>query len=451
MPAWWHGLGQRRLIAATAQHGEVIRVTSVASPVPRTPWRLWRSPYLWLATIHLLGDTVVVLTSGVLVLFAVLVAIIGFPLAYVGLPLTIWANRCVYVVAGWERARARITRGQLILPLPPPPPTGSRRADARAALFDHGLWRQLLYYELLLPMAMTWIAAVVVAWSVPPVLIGLPLYFSKFAAGQAQLGPFAIDTMTSACAAAAIGLVFLLAVSPWLMRTLSALDGKLAQALIGRSEKGALAARVTQLVTSRQQVVDSVEAERRRMERDLHDGAQQRLVSLAMTLGRAKNRLGDKDPSVRTLIEEAHAEAMQAIAEIRDLTRGLHPPVLSDRGLDAAISAVAARSPVPVRVTVDVKPRPSLTIESIAYFVVTEALTNVAKHAGAAKADVRVLRIGDVLRIEVGDDGQGGADPLLGSGLRGLSDRVAGVDGWLKVVSPPGGPTMLSAEVPCTQ
>jgi signal transduction histidine kinase len=406
---------------------------------------------LWLATIHLLGDTVVVLTSGVLVLFAVLLAILGFPLAYVGLPVTVWANRCVYAVAGWERARARITRGQLILPLPPPPPTGSRTADARAALFDHGLWRQLLYYELLLPMAITWIGAIVVAWSVPPVLIGLPLYFSKFAAGRAELGPFVIDTMTRACAAAVVGLVFLLVVSPWLMRTLSALDGKLAQALLGRSEKGALAERVTQLVTSRQQVVDSVEAERRRMERDLHDGAQQRLVSLAMTLGRAKNRLGDKDPSVRTLIEEARAEAMQAIAEIRDLTRGLHPPVLTDRGLDAAISAVAARSSVPVRITVDVEPRPSLTIESIAYFVVTEALTNVAKHARAAHADVRVMRIGDVLRIEVEDDGQGGADPTLGSGLQGLSDRVAGVDGWLKVTSPRGGPTVLTAEVPCRQ
>jgi signal transduction histidine kinase len=300
-------------------------------------------------------------------------------------------------------------------------------------------------------MAITWIVAIVVAWSVPPVLIGLPLYFSWFAAGRAELGPFAIDTMTRACAAAVIGLAFLLVVSPWLMRTLSALDGALAQALLGRSEKGALAERVTQLVTSRQQVVDSVEAERRRMERDLHDGAQQRLVSLAMTLGRAKNRLGDKDPSVRTLIEDAHAEAMQAIAEIRDLTRGLHPPVLTDRGLDAAISAVAARSSVPVRITVDVEPRPSLTIESIAYFVVTEALTNVAKHAGAANAEVRVTRVGEVLRIEVEDDGQGGANPALGSGLQGLSDRVAGVDGWLKVTSPPGGPTVLIAEVPCRQ
>ena len=424
-------------------------MTDIASPVPRTPWRLWRSPYLWLATIHLLGDAIVVLTSGVLVLGSVIVAILAWPLAYVGIPLTVGANRLVYAVAGWERARARITRGQEVPPLIPPPPAGSRVADARAALADLGLWRQFLYYVLLLPMAMVWIGAIFFAWSVPPVLIGLPLYYTRFAASQAQLGPFVIDTMTKASVAAVIGGVFLLVVSPMAMRTASALDGRLARELLGRSETGALAERVTKLVESRQQVVDSVEAERRRMERDLHDGAQQRLVSLAMTLGRAKNRMGEGDPIVRGLIEEAHSEAMQAIAEIRDLTRGLHPPVLTDRGLDAAISAVAARSPVPVQVRVAVDPRPSLTVESIAYFVVTEALTNVAKHAEAAQAWVTVERIANYLRIEVRDDGRGGANAETGGGIRGLGDRVGGVDGLITLVSPRGRGTVLIAEVPC--
>jgi signal transduction histidine kinase len=217
-------------------------------------------------------------------------------------------------------------------------------------------------------------------------------------AGWAQLGPFTIDTMTKASVTSGIALLFLLLVSPLLVRGLSAVDARLARSLLGPSVTGALTKRVDQLVTSRQRVVDSVEAERQRMERDLHDGAQQRLVSLAMTLGRARSRLGDSEPAVKGLIEEAHAEAMQAIAELRDLTRGLHPPVLTDRGLDAAVSAVAARAPVPVRVDVQVDPRPSLTIEAIAYFVVTEALTNVAKHAQAARAEVRIRRIGDVLR-----------------------------------------------------
>ena len=302
---------------------------------------------------------------------------------------------------------------------------------------------------LLLLLAMVWIPAIVFAWSVPPVLVTLPVYYSAFAASQAQLGPFVIDTMTKASVVAAIGVLLLLVVSPMLMRAASALDGELARSLLGRSETGALAERVSQLVTSRQQVVDSVEAERRRMERDLHDGAQLRLVSLAMTLGRAKNRLEDREPVVRAMIESAHSEAMQAITEIRDLTRGLHPPVLTDRGLDAALSGVAVRSPVPIRLRVDVKPRPSLTIEALAYFVVTEALANVAKHAAAAFTDVVVRREGDILLVEIRDDGQGGADPAKGSGLRGLSDRVAGVDGRLIVHSPPGRGTVLIAELPC--
>jgi signal transduction histidine kinase len=424
-------------------------MTVAANPVPRAPWRLWRSPYLWLATIHVLGDSVVVLTSGLLVLCATTLVLLGLPLAAVGIPLSVWGNRAVYAIANWERARARITRGQEVPPLVPPPRSGSRTDDALLALADPGLWRQFMYYLLLLPLAFIWIIAVVVAWSIPPVLIALPAYYSHFAASQAQLGPFIIDTTTKASVVAVLAALFLVLISPLMMRWASAFDGWLAKMLLAPSETGVLAERVVQLVASRQQVVDSVEAERRRMERDLHDGAQQRLVSLAMTLGRAKNRLGDKEPAVRTLIEEAHSEAMQAIAEIRDLTRGLHPPVLTDRGLDAALSAVAARSPVPVRLSVDVQPRPSLTIESIAYFVVTEALANVAKHAEAAQAEVRVTRVGGVLRVEVRDDGQGGADPAGGSGLRGLTDRVAGVDGRLTVDSPPGGGTTLIAEVPC--
>jgi len=135
--------------------------------------------------------------------------------------------------------------------------------------------------------------------------------------------------------------------------------------------------------------------------------------------------------------------------ELRDLTRGLHPPVLTDRGLDAALSAVAARAPVPVHVDVDAEPRPSATTEAIAYFIVAEALTNVAKHASATRASVLIRRSRDRLRVTVTDDGIGGADPTHGSGLAGLADRVSGVDGALDVSSPPGGPTVLTVELPC--
>ncbi|GAA3554707.1 sensor histidine kinase [Kribbella ginsengisoli] len=423
--------------------------TPSESAVPRTPWGLWRSPYLWLATVHLVLDTAVVVGGGLLVLAMLCVGVLGLPLAYLGLPLTVWANRGVYALGGMERSRALLTRNQVIRGLIPPQRTGSTIADARAALSDRGLWRQVLYFVLLLPLAMLGLAGVVLAWSVPPVLMALPLYFSKFAAAQAQLGPFTVDAAGEALSVAGVALVFLLLVSPLLIRGLSARDAQLARACLGRSETGELAERVDQLVTSRQKVVDSAEAERRRMERDLHDGAQQRLVSLAMTLGRAKNKAAGVDGGLQELIAEAHAEALLAIGELRDLTRGLHPPVLTDRGLDAAISAVAARAPLPVRVEVQVSPRPSLTIEAIAYFVVTEALTNVAKHAKAARAEVSIHRNDDVLRITVTDDGKGGADADLGTGLRGLADRVSGVDGKFAVVSPLGGPTILTVEVPC--
>lgn len=419
------------------------------SAVPRTPWRLWRSPYLWLATVHLVLDTFVVVGAGLLVLAALFVAVLGLPLAYAGLPVTRWATRVVYAAGGWERARAKLTRDQAIPRLIPPALTGRAATDARIALTDRQLWHQFLYFVLLLPMAFVSLVGVVVAWSVPPVLIALPLYFDQFAALRAQVGPFAIDSAGDALRVSGVAFLFLALLSPLLVRGLSAVDALLARTFLGRSETGELAERVDQLVTSRQQVVDSAEAERRRMERDLHDGAQQRLVSLAMMLGRAKNKAADADADLQSLIAQAHTEALLAIGELRDLTRGLHPPVLTDRGLDAAISAVAARAPLPVRVEVLVSPRPSLTIESIAYFVVTEALTNVAKHAKAARAEVRLHRVDDVLHIVVTDDGNGGADADRGTGLRGLADRVSGVDGRLTVVSPLGGPTTLTVEVPC--
>jgi signal transduction histidine kinase len=206
--------------------------------------------------------------------------------------------------------------------------------------------------------------------------------------------------------------------------------------------------RIGQLERSRAQAVGSADAERRRIERDLHDGAQQRLVSLAMNLGRARARFADDPEGARAIIDQAHEEAKQALTELRNLVRGVHPPVLSDRGLDAAISGLAALSPVPVTVRASLAPRPAASAEAIAYFVVAEALTNVAKHARATRANVTVSRHGDVLRVVIGDDGIGGADPQ-GQGLAGLADRLAGVDGRLSVRSPAGGPTVIEAELPC--
>ncbi|MFF8290047.1 sensor histidine kinase [Streptomyces sp. NPDC016309] len=239
-------------------------------------------------------------------------------------------------------------------------------------------------------------------------------------------------------------------VSPVLVRALVALDAALGRALLAPPRDLELTERVVQLTSSRDLLLAAVEAERKRIERDLHDGAQQRLVAVAMTLGRVVSRLRKSgDEATREIVEGAREDARAAITELRELARGLHPPVLGDRGLGAALTAVAARAPVPVTVDVEAEPRPPAAVESAAYFVVTEALTNVAKHAGASRAWVEIRRDADRLRVIIGDDGAGGADPARGSGLAGLAGRVAGIDGTLTVTSPPGGPTLIEVDVQC--
>jgi signal transduction histidine kinase len=230
------------------------------------------------------------------------------------------------------------------------------------------------------------------------------------------------------------------------------LDEAAARALLGPSRSEELALRVEALARTRADIVAATDAERRRIERDLHDGAQQRLVSLAMNLGMARVKFADAPEPAREAIAAAHEEATQALTELRELVRGLHPAILDDRGLDPALSGIAARAPLPVYLHVDVAPRCSPSIEAVAYFVVSEALTNIAKHAHAHRAEVTAHRTGDRLRIVVTDDGQGGAvlDPVgAGSGLRGLAQRAAAVDGTLSIDSPPGGPTRITVELPC--
>ncbi|HEV2785344.1 MAG TPA: sensor domain-containing protein [Solirubrobacteraceae bacterium] len=209
----------------------------------------------------------------------------------------------------------------------------------------------------------------------------------------------------------------------------------------------ALAERVDVLTRTRRGALDVQAAELRRIERDLHDGAQARLVALTMQLGRAEERVADQ-PEVAALLRRAREDAGLAIAELRDLARGIAPPILADRGLAAAIEALGRRSAIPVIVDVDADRRPLPVVETAAYFVVAEALTNVAKHAGGAAARVAVRVEGDRLVVEVADDGPGGAD-ASGGGLQGLRHRVEALDGTLTVMSPPGAGTTVRAELPC--
>jgi signal transduction histidine kinase len=228
----------------------------------------------------------------------------------------------------------------------------------------------------------------------------------------------------------------------------------IARLLLGPSpsqqENQRLRQKTAHLQASRARGVDAAEFERRRIERDLHDGAQQRLLAVAMDIGRARAKL-DQDPEgARALIEQAHSGTKEAIAELRDLARGIYPAILTDRGLDPALSGLAGRAPVPVEVEVDLPERPPAAVESIAYFIVAEALTNIAKYARATRASVRVSRDDAWVVIEVIDNGVGGAVARAEGGLAGLADRAATIDGMLIVDSPPGGPTIIRADLPCT-
>lgn len=311
-------------------------------------------------------------------------------------------------------------------------------------------WREIAHHLVQLPVTTVGYSLTAAAWCGSLAVALLPLYVGAIPDDSAKFFFFEIGSAgPSRWLACGIGVVGLLFVAPWITLGVATTQWTLANRLLRPSDDAHLAAQVSDLQIRRSAAVDSAEAERRRIERDLHDGAQQRLVALAATLGAARDKL-DTDPAVgREMVDSAHEEAKAALSEIRDLVRGIHPVILEDRGIDAALSAVVARSPVPVALDVDVAERPPAAVESCVYFVVTEALTNVARHSGATRAAVSIARASDRLVVEVRDNGHGGADASRGTGLQGMRERVAGMGGTTHVISPEGGPTTISVELPC--
>jgi len=307
-------------------------------------------------------------------------------------------------------------------------------------------WRQAAHHLLFAPAQAIAAVLVLLLWGAGVVMTTVFAWVWLMPLGNPLRSGFGWTTRD---AAITVGGVLAIAVAPWLAAGLAWLDVRVAERLLGPNRAEMLERRVEDLAESRAGVVDAADAERRRIERDLHDGAQQRLVSLAMNLGLARKTLRDIPPEAMQVIVEAHEEAQAAIDELRDLVRGLHPVVLEDRGLDAALSGIAARSPVPVRLDVSLPGRVSPTVEAVAYFTVSEALTNAAKHSKASRVDLRIRRLGDLLHITVTDDGVGGADASRGTGLTGLRKRAASVDGTLAITSPHGGPTTITMELPC--
>jgi signal transduction histidine kinase len=362
--------------------------------------------------------------------------IVGFPIVLA----TFWSFR---VLADFERKRAALVFGAPIASAYRPAPADGRLASRlKTAAHDPQRWKDVAYLALhgVLGFIVGTLWLMLVALVVGG--ITMPAWWWAVPGGTEWLG-FTIDTWEKAVGAAALG-VALLPVLLFLQRPLALSQAHIAKALLGPS----LAARVERLTETRAGAVDAATSELQRIERDLHDGAQARLVALAMDLGMAEERF-DRDPeSARELVGEAREEARRALAELRDLARGMRPGLLAERGLGPAIAALAARSPVPATATVDVPRKPPQAVETAAWFVVSEALANAAKHSQAERAAVWVTLRNAHLHVEVVDDGRGGADPG-GSGLKGLAQRVEALDGSLEVHSPSGGPTVVRALLPC--
>jgi signal transduction histidine kinase len=403
----------------------------------------------WLATIHHLAGLLIGIPVGWIIVTGFALGFGLVPLLLAGLLVLGVTMRLAGLLASWERARFALLLGVRI----PPWPAGARAGyrwgiiPRWRMLWDRGTWGTIGYWLARPVVSFVAFTVVVTAWGCGLAMVTLPLYNRDLPAGGADIGGDVLHGWHAMLVPVTVGIVLVVA-APQLARGFAAMDVALSRRLLGPPSD--LAARVSELEVSRDRVVDAAEAERRRIERDLHDGAQQRLVALAMELGRAKARFADDVDAARVLVDQAHAQAKEALTELRSLVRGVHPPVLTDRGLDAALSGLAALCPVPVIMRVDVPVRPRASVEAVAYFVVAEALTNVAKHSRASQAKVTVEGRGypGTLTVMISDDGIGGADPD-GAGLSGLADRVSGVDGRLSVESPSGGPTIIAAELPC--
>ncbi|MEV4134216.1 sensor histidine kinase [Dactylosporangium sp. NPDC049742] len=336
-----------------------------------------------------------------------------------------------------------------------PRPYRQRPADAglwrlyRWVMTDPATWRDLLW----LVLSVQVVGLLLIA---PPALIasgvegvlGVPvlLYFVMDWYGYGVFWP--MDNLAKALASWPQGVGILaagLALTPYTLRWYA----QFTQWFLAPTRAAALAQRVDRLTQTRTDTVDAQATELRRIERDLHDGAQARLVAVSMKLGLAEELMARDPEAAMRLMAQAREHSGLALAELRDLVRGIHPPVLAERGLDGAVRALAISAPLPVDADVDLPGRPPPPVESAAYFAVAEALTNIAKHSGASGARIRLSYRRDRILIEVSDDGRGGADPAAGSGLRGIERRLAAFDGTMSVASPPGGPTTVTMELPC--
>jgi signal transduction histidine kinase len=320
----------------------------------------------------------------------------------------------------------------------------------RARYTDPATWREVGYACLLATVAPVLSTGALLAAPLAATFLASPFLVlaQRPGGGPVALGFGQVATVGQTLPYVIAG-ALLLPLVPYLLTLLAGGHAAVARALLlgGAAE---LRAELVEVSRSRVRLADAFEAERRRIQRDLHDGAQQRLVSLTLQLGLARLDLPPDSPAAAG-VAAAHEQAKQLMAQLRELIRGIQPQVLTDLGLPAALGELTDQSPIPVAVDARLAGRPPRQIESTAYFVAAEALTNIAKHSGATNARLTAHQHGGVLVIEISDNGRGGADPRRGTGLTGLADRVAVAGGRLLLSSPPGGPTLLRVELPCTQ
>ncbi|MHC8422534.1 sensor domain-containing protein [Streptomyces sp. BPPL-273] len=400
-----------------------------------------------LSAVRGLAVALIALPGSVLCFCLTLVSVALVPIG-VGIVTTPWVLTGVRAFADWRRLLAARWGGVRIRRhYRPLPADANPWARTFGMLRDPATWRDFLW----LPADMT---AGFVTALLAFALALYPLEGFAIAAGLWRVLPdgywygfVRVTDQTSAFYAAALGVV-LLAAAHWLTPRLLHAHFRLTGALLG-SGRGELAERVRVLTETRRDAVDTSAAELRRIERDLHDGAQARLVAMGMDLGTIESLL-EKDPAkARQLLAQARASSAEALTELRELVRGIHPPVLAERGLGDAVRALALRLPVASEVNVDLPGRAEAPVEAAAYFAVSEVLTNAVKHSGADRLWIDLHRAEGRLRVTVTDNGRGGAVIGAGSGLAGVERRLGTFDGVLAVSSPAGGPTMVTMEIPC--
>jgi signal transduction histidine kinase len=429
-------------------------------PAARRPPVLWllREPLgrqAWADFRYVLVSLPVAIAGFAFTVVTTVVGVVSFGVL-VGPPLLALSALGARGFAAVSRGLAGGLLGTRVAPPPPFRPRPGVLGWIWSGITDVPGWRARAYLVLKLPVAAA--GGLVAGWTWLGGLTGLtyPLRWAILDQLHVRDGanpfPGSLTTLEGNLIAVPLG-VALLITAPWLTRAVVGLDRVLITWLIG---PGSLPERVRELEQTRAQAVDDSAARLRRIERDLHDGAQAQLVAVAMKLGLARDDLGgmagptpDAEAVRRAfeLVDAAHGIAKEAITELRDLAHGIHPPVL-DRGLGAALASLATRSAVPVELKTDLPERPSAAIETIAYFCAAELLANVAKHSGARQATLEAVHGPGLLRVRVSDDGAGGARADRGSGLAGLVERLRTVDGRMRISSPPGGPTVVTVELP---